>query len=93
MTERQRRTVEAVVRALDVPRDRLGRLRLDPVAQEPLRLARVAYRQRGLGKQDGDSDVIEQAVAVLRAMLEDAESGVYDAFDASGRRVRVTVPE
>lgn len=58
--------LEAVIEALDRPRDRLGRLVVDGQCGERLRKLAIYYN---IG---GAEDKIDQAVKVIRAWLEAA---------------------
>ena len=63
MPDHVREAIEAVIKALDVPRNRMGKLDGDCVAYEPLRVLAVRYNVPGA------RDSAEQAVHVLRAVL------------------------
>lgn len=58
-----REALEAIVTAMDVPRDRLRRLQGSPQDGEPLRKLAVAY------KVGGAMDTEHQAVLVAKAVL------------------------
>jgi hypothetical protein len=67
MAQDEAQVIRAVIRALDVPRNRYGRLIVDMIAQEPLR--QEAVNRLAVGHR-GHADVVEQAVAVLRTLID-----------------------
>lgn len=67
MTEAEMGIIRVVIDALNVPRDRLGRLAISPkVADEQLRKLFVALKRSG-----GSVDKIDQAVMVLQGLIDD----------------------
>src|SRR5262245_29463792 len=77
MTDDERRVVRAVLRALDVPRDRFGRLNGALITQEDLRQEWLRFHgaeyepvMHGAGR-----DVIDQIIMVLKCLLLSSRSG------------------
>ena len=67
METKVREAIKAVITALDVPRNRMGKLDGDCLSGEPLRELAVRYGTPGA------RDNAEQAVNVLRAVLATAD--------------------
>ena len=60
----------AIISALDVRRNRFGKLDGDFASAEPVRQLLIRYRERGwITEAGGDVDVIAQIVKVAKALL------------------------
>jgi hypothetical protein len=73
MTGQEIAAVSAVIEALNVPRDRYGRLRGDSKSMEAMQAIGLS-----LGLPHGGADTIDQAVMVLQLLLGRRPTSILD---------------
>lgn len=73
MTPESKKLLRAIITALNVPRDRLGRLNGDGASSEPMRLLAVKYEI-----PHGGYDQVDQAVMLLQYLVGDEVKSIMN---------------
>lgn len=73
MTEKEKGALRAIIKAFNVPRDRLGRPNGDLSRVEDMRQYALAY-----SIPHGGRDTMDQAMMILQAMVGDTPKSIMD---------------